>query len=336
MTIEELLENARTRIAVEPEELDEAKRRRALVADALRAAFPGARIYFNGSLAHGDANDPLTDFDIGVIIPDPSGEYGPGGKSADELKARVRTAVRDALVGEFPNLRVEVEGRKRSVLIRFSDPVTDRADDFTGDVIVALDHPDAGLWIPRFSEWDRSHPEEHTRLVLAAIEATMVVFARVVRLLKHWNARHGDPLCSWHIKVLALDAIVGPQSLADALDAFFSSAADSLRAGPTPDPAGVGPDIKPRGTTGEAISRLDDALTQLRAAVTAEESNRPLRAQLELSKLLPEIVDEPDADDLADEDRAHEIGRLSSGVSTGVGAGAGLLLPSNRGWSCDD
>jgi hypothetical protein len=330
--INELLIDARARIAVTDEELDEARRRRQLVAEALVAEF-GGRVYFNGALAHGDANDPLSDFDLGIVVPDPQGEYGPGRKSSAELKARVRTALRAALSDEFPNLRIEIEGRKRSVLVRFGAPVTDRAVDFTGDVIVALDHPDLGLWIPRYDTWDRSDPEEHTRLILEAIELTDVVIAHANRLLKHWSGHHDDPLCSWHLKVLNLDAVTEPQPLIDALEMFFETADKSLSNGDTPDPAGVGPDIKPRVSRTHARTKLQAALTQVRAAKDAEAAGRPLRAQHHLAMLLPEIVDEPDDQALADEDREAEVARLRRiGLGVGVGVGAAVVLPRVKSW----
>ena len=45
-------------------------------------------------------------FDLGIVVPDPNGEYGPGRKSATDFKLRARDAVRSALEDEFPNLRI--------------------------------------------------------------------------------------------------------------------------------------------------------------------------------------------------------------------------------------
>lgn len=332
MTIEQLLNKARKRIAVTDEELVEAKRRRKLVADALKAEF-GGRIYFNGSVAHGDANDPLTDFDLGVVIPDPDGTYGPDGKGPGELQERARKAIHDALIDEFPNLRIEVAGLKRSILVRFSAPVSDRLDDLTGDVIVALDRGEPGLWIPRHDSWDASHPEMHTTLILAGIAATLMTLARANRLLKHWSGRHDDPLCSWHIKVLALDAITKHMPLIDALEAFFEHAHKALGNGDTPDPANVGPDIAPRVDHDHARSRLQTALDEVRAAKQAERDDRPVRAQAHLANVLPDIVDQPTAQAIADEDRETELKRLrAAGNLTGVGVGSGLTLPNTRAW----
>lgn len=332
MTIQELLTEARGRIAVEDVELAEARRRRQLVADALIAEFEG-RVFFNGSLAHRDANTPLEDFDLGIVVPDADGEYGPGRKTAAELKERARDAVRDALTAEFPNLRVEVKGRKRSVRIIFSKPVSDWADDFTGDIIVALDHPDGGLWIPRYETWDRSDPEEHTRMIADGITATGGVLAHANRLLKHWLHKHDDPMCSWHIKVHSMSSITTAMPLADALAEFFEQTHAALGAGDTPDPAGVGPDIKPRVSRTHARDRLQTALDNVRAARQAEADGKPVLAQAKLAAVLPEIVDAPTAQELADEERLAEIARLrQAGNLTGVGAGAGTQFAKVRGW----
>lgn len=331
-TIQELLATALARIAVEDVELAEARRRRKLVADALIAEFEG-RVFFNGSLAHRDANTPLDDFDLGIVVPDPHGEYGPGRKSAADLKDRVHAAVRDALTAEFPNLRVEVRGRKRSVRIVFSKPVSDQADDFTGDVIVALDHPDGGLWIPRYDTWDRSDPEEHTRLIADGIAATEGVLAHANRLLKHWSHKHDDPMCSWHIKVHSMSSITTHLPLAVALEEFFEQTHADLGAGDTPDPAGVGPDIMPRVSRTHARDKLQTALDNVRAAKQAAADDKRVLAQAKLAAVLPEIVDQPTAQEVADEERLAEIARLrQAGNLTGVGAGAGVQVPSVRGW----
>jgi len=67
-SLAQLLDEGRRKIQVTDEELDEAKRRRRLLATSARRAFPGSTTYFNGSVAHGDANTPLTDVDLGVVL----------------------------------------------------------------------------------------------------------------------------------------------------------------------------------------------------------------------------------------------------------------------------
>jgi predicted nucleotidyltransferase len=218
MAIEALIDDARGAIEVPDKELEEARDRREKIASALRAAFPGSRIYVNGSIAHGDAITPLNDIDVGVIVVDDDNVYGPGRRGPHELMEHARDAIREHLGEEFPKLTITIEGQRRAVLVRFGDPVTPGQQDFTADVIVAIDNPDgAGLSIPNLfvdgvfvNGWERSDPETHLELIKAAIKDTEVVFARTVRLLKYWSRRHSRPMCSWNIKVLALDCITEP------------------------------------------------------------------------------------------------------------------------------
>ena len=290
--LEVLLTDARRSVEVEPEELDEARHRRDLIAAALLEEFPGSTIYVNGSVAHGDALTPLTDVDLGVIVADAPG-YGPTGKGPLDLMERVRDAIRPRLGAEFPKLTVTVEGQHRAVLVRFGDPVTKGQPDFTADVIVALDNPkDAGLFIPNLPEgWDRSDPQQHTTIVLAANEATHVAYAHIVRLLKAWNRRHGKPLCSWNIKALALGCIREPISQTAGMLAWFTYAIRELTRELTPDPAHVAPDpIELCLTKPEVLGKLGRAKDQLTKAIDFEAQGLPLNAQRELSKLLPDLV----------------------------------------------
>ncbi|HEY0238709.1 MAG TPA: nucleotidyltransferase [Friedmanniella sp.] len=264
--VDQILADALERIQVKRSEIDEAKRRRELIAAALQSEFRGSRTYANGSVAHGDALTPLLDVDLGVVVPDPEHKYGPNGLDSFGLRERAASAMRDALKAEFGELRVEVRGHKRSVLVRFNDAVRPGWEDFTADIIVAVDYPyGAGLYIPRHSSWDRSDPEAHTRMVVAAIRHTEISYARVVRLVKHWARQDDDPvLCSWHIKALALGSIIEPVDLLGGLIAWFEHAADELDRRDTPDPAGVGPDIKvPGGDRRAVAARLHAATRQL-------------------------------------------------------------------------
>ncbi|MCX4539943.1 hypothetical protein [Streptomyces sp. NBC_01565] len=110
-SLQQLLEEARRQIEVTDDELAEAKRRRQLLANALGRAFPGSAIYFNGSVAHGDANTPLTDVDLGAkLSPEDAQGFGPDGDDALPLMERARDAIREDLADEFPQLTVEVAG----------------------------------------------------------------------------------------------------------------------------------------------------------------------------------------------------------------------------------
>ncbi|MPY61359.1 hypothetical protein [Streptomyces spongiae] len=126
----------------------------------------------------------------------------------------VRDTIREDLDDEFPKLTIEVIGRRRAVLVRFGDPVTPGQADFTAGVMTALPHPSGrGLYIPNTKiayQWDRADPVTHTRTVLQAIDDTNVVFARAVRLLKHWNGTHSKPMRSGTSRPSASTASTGP------------------------------------------------------------------------------------------------------------------------------
>ncbi|WP_151478235.1 nucleotidyltransferase [Streptomyces albicerus] len=330
-----LVDEGRRKIQVTDEELDEAKRRRRLLATSARRAFPGSTSYFNGSVAHGDANTPLTDVDLGVVLAEEDAEpYGPGKKSALALMETVRDVIHDDLDEEFPALTIEVIGRRRAVLVRFGEPVTDGQPDFTADVMTAIPHPSGrGLYIPNTKtadQWDRADPITHTKMVLKAIKDTKVVFARTVRLLKHWNGTHSKPMCSWNIKALALGCLDEPMPLIDALQVFFTYAAAEIDKGPTPDPAGVAGPIPLNMPRHEVHKRLCTARDYVDLAIEHEAAGRPLSAQHALHQVLPELV--PDADATQEEaDRLASTVRSGGTAATGLGLAVGLVTPT-RAW----
>jgi predicted nucleotidyltransferase len=337
-TLEQLLDRARLRIQVTDEELDEAKRRRELIAAALRKEFPDSRVYFNGSVAHGDALTPLTDIDIGVVIAEALHTHGPGKKGPRDLMDRAAAAIRRALQAEYPKLTVQVEGCKRAVLVRFGDPVHLGEKDFTADVICAVDNlTGAGLYIPKGHGWSRSHPEAHTQMVLDAIDDTDVAFARVVRLLKHWNRRNGKPLCSWNIKALALGSITAPTTQLVGLSTWFGYAADELDKGETPDPARVAEKpIKLNAPRSEVVTTLRHAGKRLDEAIRLEQDGYPLLAHDELAKLFndEEMLPRPDQNRVgAEEARRIRESRRTTGTVSGTGAGAQRARIQVNSWA---
>ena len=287
--LEVRLDAARRRIEVKDTELDEARRRRSLMAKALEEAFPGSRIYFNGSVAHGDALTPLTDVDFGIVVPNFAGVYGPGRRGPRVLMEQARDALKDAFGQEFPKLVVTIEGQSHAVLVRFGDPVTPGEKDFTADVIVAIDNPaGAGLFIPDLPDgWERSHPERHTQLVLEAIDSSDVWFARHVRLLKHYNRTHSKRLCSWNIKALALDSLAVPLGYLDGLTAWFDHAIEHLSIESTPDPAGVSIPIETTVTRSETVAHLKIARSRIRRAIALCDDGKEEAALAELARVFP-------------------------------------------------
>lgn len=337
-TIEQVLNSARTKIQVTEEELAEARKRRTAIANALRKEFPGSRVYYNGSVAHGDALTPLTDVDLGIVIADAKGEYGPGKMGPTQLQERAGAAIRRELSDTYDDLRLEFRGRKRSILIRFRDPIRPGLPDFTADVIVAIDNTAGeGLYIPRFTGWDRSAPEAHTRMIAEANKRTEAVFARMIRLLKHWNRMNGDTLCTWNIKALGLYAGITSGSLVTAMRTWFDYAIDSLQRGETEDPAGVSDKpIKLKGTRTEVLGRLRDASARLEKAVELDQAGFPVLACKELADMFndPDMLPAPaHADLLREGARFHAKPSSTFGSPALVTSTPAPAVTPVRSWS---
>jgi hypothetical protein len=349
-TIEGHLQAARARIEVEPEELDEARRRGNLITQALLSEFPGSAVYVNGSIPHQDALTPLTDLDLGVIVAGAEHTHGPGKKGCSDLQERAANAIRLALKPEFPNSAVYWQGQRRAVLVRFRKPVDPSVDDFTADVIVAINFTGGeGLYIPNYRSWDRSHPQKHTQLIDSANTVSDRTFARVVRLLKHWNRSNGKPLCSWNIKALALPVLRRPSSLLAGMLAWFDHAIDSLGEGLTEDPAKVAPkpiDINKDMTRTQVVNQLEQARDQLKAAARLEKDGWPLQAQEQLAKFFndEEMMPFPDPINFrAEFTQRFRSSNISSNTSTkaaGVGIAAATTVaksePAVRSWGIDE
>jgi len=314
-SLESILEAARKRIQVAPEELTEARDRRDKILGVLMNEFPGSETYVNGSVAHGDALNPLTDVDVGVVVFGAEGTFGPGKKGPSELMNRASDAIRDALRDEYENLVVTVEGQRRAVWVQFGDPVNTNAKDFTADVLVTLDNLTGdGLYIPEAIQgtWDRAHPQKHTAMVLAANKASDGTYTHAVRLLKHWCRTNGKPMCSWNIKALALGCLTESMPTMDALQTWFTYALDELAKGPTKDPAQVvEKPIELNETTSVVLNRLRKASRHLVAARRFEDEGYPLLAWQELAEMFNDdemLPNAPKGPLLAEETRRRAAG----------------------------
>jgi hypothetical protein len=340
-TVEHALNEARSRIQVTPEELAEARRRRDALAAALKREF-GGRPYVNGSIAHGDALNPLTDVDLGIVIPDPHGLYGQGLRGPGTLQERAADAIRRELKDEYPKLRVEHLNRRRSILVRFGDPVTPGQADFTADVITAIDNrTGAGLYIPNCRTWDRSHPERHTEMVKEANAVSRSTFARGTRLMKHWNRKHDRPICSWNIKALALGCITGPVTMTDYIGTWLNHAIEQLSIGETPDPAGVAGPIKinEKFTMTQVIAEFKEARAIFDRALMLEDEGYPILALNELAKFFAdeEMMPRPDQSEVRAAEAARFKAKTFSAPARVAATASTTALAdriNTRSWSC--
>jgi hypothetical protein len=269
LSISEIFEEARARIAVDDAVLKEARIRRDRIRDIVEEEFATLRTFPSGSLAHGTQNDPLNDADAGVVLDRRVYEgLGPDGEGPSAIVEKVRSVLREVLREDYPNVRFFTGGR-RAIRINFMESLQPGADNFTADLIVAVRRDEGGIWIPDLDndEWDPSHPERHVELVIARSKATDSHFARILRLAKHANAHHGRTVFSFNIMALGLESITEKVSLPEGLALLLRHAADSLDKGLTEDPAGIS------GTIGVNVSRRKDAARRFKEmAQLAEEA----------------------------------------------------------------
>ncbi len=275
-------------IAITPPEYGEARKRLHALTSAMNEGLPGQRVYFNGSIEHGDAMTPLNDIDLGVIFIDPAAHVE-SRHSPARMMTVVGRVIENFAARSYPDVSTSFADQKRSVVVHFASRQHAGDQDFTADVIAALDYPDGpGVLIPNLltDSWDRSDPVRHTEMVHHANSSTQFTFNKVVRIVKLWSRRNGGPLSSWNIKALALSCLTKPTSMTEGLYAFFHFAAESLATGPTRDPAGIGAPIGLELPRDRVISHVRAACEGLDKAIANAASGDSGKARSFLAAVL--------------------------------------------------
>lgn len=339
MTVTELFDEARKRIAVEDDVLKEARKRRDEIRDIVEEEFDTLRTFGSGSLAHGTQNDPLNDADAGVVLNRRVYEdLGPNGDGPCAVVEEVRGVLRTRLKEEYPNVRFYTGGH-RAIRINFMESIQPGGDYFTADLIVAIRLDEGGLYIPDLDDdgWDPSDPERHVELIVARNKKTDSRFARILRLAKHANARHGKTIVSFNVVALGLEAITEKVSLPEGLALFFRYAADSLDAGLTEDPADVSGPIKVNvSRRKDAANKFKDLAELAEQALDLDADGQTAQAQRNWSQVLPGAIDPPEEEDLKSElaaelRKGNERVRQAAGGMT-VSGTAGIGVPSTRAY----
>jgi hypothetical protein len=238
-----------------------AKIRRADAIDAAKAVDGVARGYNSGSVAHGTANSD-TDADGGIVLDRRKWQdLGPDGEGVGpcEVVDEVRATVRDTLKETYTGLKTRLS--KRAIVVKFHEELPNGTDPSV-DLIVGLQRPAGGLWIPNLDTdtWDPSDPICHTELLTADPKSLRVARARVVRLARAWNTQHSTPgMCSFNIEALALACFTEATDVANGLAALFKYAATDVAKRNTPDPAHVSKPIKLAIERDVMVDRLQQA-----------------------------------------------------------------------------
>lgn len=278
MSVESGFDDLQRAADAPPEAVAEARRRR----DAFREALPTAddieKIVPSGSLARGTHKDPIHDVDL-VCVYDASShpDWGAPGASALDALEHTRSLIKDKLGHDGSEGREvrRCDLRNHSVKCFLDDP--DSPGAFTVDVTPALVHPERGFWIPQndTEEWIRSDPGHLIDLV-ACRHDSWRQFAKLVRVLKRWNADHGEHIKSLVVEVLALDHLpVADRPLA--VSRFFTAASVAVWS-PVCDPAGLCGEIQPEMDRAATSAALEKAARAAATAVEAEAQGEGRRA----------------------------------------------------------
>jgi hypothetical protein len=338
----DILEDVRAEISANDDDLRDARDRLKVVLDAA-ATFDGTvkrPTFRSGSLAHRTVNNPVQDGDGGVVLdrrthptlgPDSTDKTGP-----DEIMRRMRDHVMPLVRKKYPKATGKVEGRKRSILIEFHEPLRGTENDKypvdpTVDLIVGLTRKDApGIWIPNRTSksWDPSDPQRHTELLTAGPTNIRHARSRVLRLAKSAVKQDGKSavMVSFNVEALGLQLITRDEPLIVALQRFFDDASKKIRGGLTDDPAGVSGKIRlPAGIDRDrAARRLAFFATSVQAAIDAPDR---ATAKAELAKVFPDQLG--DADKSAKAQAAKAIReRTPSKIAPVLGLSPAVAIPS--------
>jgi hypothetical protein len=177
-----------------------------------------------------------------------------------------------------------------SVKCFLDDP--DAADPFTVDVTPAFRHAEGGLLIPEQEsmKWIRSNPE-YFNAEVARRHGEWNEFARLVRVLRRWNADQGKVMKPLVIEVLALTYLPSAER-PQALQQFFA-AAQSAVLSPVCDPAGLCGEIQLDLHRQKASDRLAEAADLAWRAVNADAQGNSATAMCLWNQVFGDIYPEP-------------------------------------------
>jgi len=239
--------------------------------------------FLTGSYARSTMISPLSEADIDIFVClDPS--YfthfnGHNGGPAGLLDLAKKT-IRQTYI-----TTPDISRNGQAVTIRFSD--------FVVDVVVGFNRQGGGYLIANSvgNFWLQTDPKRHVVIMGEANKYHRGNLVPLIKMIKSWNKGNGSFFRSFHLEVLALEALRGvtitdfPSGLR-----FFFQKAQSLVRGTNKDPAGYGDDIGryiTQSTVDEASRKFQGAFNS--AAAAEQYGNRgQIREALEIWRhLLP-------------------------------------------------
>lgn len=216
------------------------------VRDVIEAGLDVEDSFLTGSYARSTLIAPLKDADIDIVVVLTARYFrhydGQNGGPAGLLDFVKRTLLKTYT--RTPDIS------------RNGQAVTVRFDDFTVDVVPAIRRQGGGWLIPNSvsQDWISTDPKKHVEIMAAANKAHGGDLVPLIKMIKCWNRENGKLFRSFHLEVLALEALNGvtitnyPSGLR-----YFFDKARTLVTTKNLDPAGFGGDVGSYINTQEKI-----------------------------------------------------------------------------------
>ena len=311
MTVESGFDALQQEVDVPTDVLEAARARRDVFVTVLPTADEVQKVRRSGSLKRGTHKDPLHDVDLIVVYhADRHPDWGQPGQSAEESLRRTSALASQFLgpeAGQAETVRL-TRLQNHAVKCFLDDP--EDPDAFTVDLTPALVRREGGFWIPQRNDgiWVPTDPQVLEDQV-AARHAAWRQFAKLVRLLKRWNADHGDVMKSLVVEVLALDHLPATDR-PEALARFFTAGSAAVWR-PIVDPAGLCGEIQPDLDKAAAHAALSAAADGAWQAVNDDARGEERAAMCGWREVFGPIYPQPEG-----------------GCSGGTGKGAAFVAPA--------
>ncbi len=220
------------------------------VRDTMAAGLTVLEDFLTGSYARSTMIAPLTEADIDVfVVLDPSyHRHGPAGLLDLTKRTLLKTYTQTP----------DISRNGQAVTIRFSD--------FVVDVVPGFYRTGGGYLIPNSinNSWLETDPKRHVTIMSEANKAHGGSLVPLIKMIKGWNRSNGSFFRSFHLEVLALEAVnkVRITDYPSGLRFFFDKVRSLVR-GKNLDPAGYGDDI---GSYINTLAKVEEAVRRFQNA----------------------------------------------------------------------
>ncbi|MGX0961493.1 hypothetical protein AB7M63_001942 [Bradyrhizobium japonicum] len=239
--------------------------------------------FLTGSYARSTMISPLSEADIDVFVClDPS--YFHRFNNANGGPAGLLNLARQTIRQTYTSTP-DISRNGQAVTIRFSD--------FVIDVVVGFQRNGGGYIIANSVNnfWLETDPKKHVEIFSAANKHHSGNLVPLIKMIKSWNKSHGSFFRSFHLEVMALQALTGVTitDFPSGLRFFFQQAMTRVRTQAL-DPAGYGDNIGryiTSSTVDEAVRKMQGAFNLARAAEQYAQRGQVPQAIAIWKQLLP-------------------------------------------------